>query len=111
MNDIVITITPNASLIILVLVIVALVIGWFGGYLKGSADTETRHRGELDRAQAQHAQAVKDLREVALAMDRDQPGSKVPDGQYCPECMSRDGEAHLANCSEDRPTVPIGFRA
>lgn len=63
MNDIVITITPYGSLILMG--VLALALGWCIGYLKGTADTETRRRGELDRAQAQHAAATKDMREAA----------------------------------------------
>jgi hypothetical protein len=34
-------------------------------------------------------------------------GTAVPEGHRCPECASRDGEAHLTTCSEPK-TVPIG---
>lgn len=109
MNEIVITVSPYGSLIIIG--VLALALGWFVGYLKGCADTENRHRGLLDKAQLDHAKAVKDLRDVGMGMDRDslehlQPGSKVPDGHRCPECFSRDGEAHLGTCTEPA-THPI----
>lgn len=63
MQNIVITITP--SLTLLILVIVALMVGWFGGYLNGRGEAELKRRAEVKITGDQHAAAIKNINATA----------------------------------------------